>query len=364
MKKVFISGCYDILHGGHIEFFNQAKSLGDYLIVSFASDEVLWMYKKRKPSIPENHKLFILSSLTMIDEVMIGSNVDQIGIEFEDALAESRPDILAVTEDDTFGEIKKQLCKKYGVEYVVLPKTLNYDKISTTNILNNIRTPVTSPLRVDFGGGWLDVPSFASSDSYIVNCAVTPLVSLKDWQYKQNSGMGGSAAWAYLNGKDGIQSELDMGVGWQDPAIVQETGVCVWRSGERPVLECKYNPDWLTGKMALLYTGTQHVTKDLKHIPHDWDSIKLAGNIAKTAIEHKDVQILGNAINTSYKAQLAEDMEELTDYGLEISKKYCGSGHGGYALYIFESEHNRDEFGCLPNTILIEPYLRETGKLW
>ena len=41
MRKVFVTGCYDILHAGHIQFFEEARALGDYLIVSFASSEVL-----------------------------------------------------------------------------------------------------------------------------------------------------------------------------------------------------------------------------------------------------------------------------------------------------------------------------------
>ncbi len=58
MKKVFVSGCYDIVHAGHIQFFEEARALGDYLIVSFASEPVLWHHKQRKPSIPDEHKKF------------------------------------------------------------------------------------------------------------------------------------------------------------------------------------------------------------------------------------------------------------------------------------------------------------------
>ncbi len=49
MKKVFVSGCYDIIHGDHVEFFRKAKSYGDNLTVCYASDEVLWLTKQRKP---------------------------------------------------------------------------------------------------------------------------------------------------------------------------------------------------------------------------------------------------------------------------------------------------------------------------
>ena len=45
-RKVFVSGCYDILHTGHVQFFQDAKALGDHLTVCFASDEVLMLAKK------------------------------------------------------------------------------------------------------------------------------------------------------------------------------------------------------------------------------------------------------------------------------------------------------------------------------
>jgi len=139
IKKVFVSGCYDILHGGHIEFFNQAKSLGDYLIVSFASDKSLELHKHKKTSIPENHKRKILESLRMVDEVVMGDYLDEIGMDFKNHFLRIKPDILAVTEDDKYGEQKIALCNKIGAKYVVLPKNLDFDKISTTEIIKKIK---------------------------------------------------------------------------------------------------------------------------------------------------------------------------------------------------------------------------------
>lgn len=48
-----------------------------------------------------------------------------------------------------------------------------------------------------------------------MNCAIEPLVSLHSWPYEKSSGLGGSAAWAALNGENCLRSELDLGVGWQ-----------------------------------------------------------------------------------------------------------------------------------------------------
>ena len=210
MKKVFISGCYDIIHGGHVQFFNEAKALGDYLIVCIASDDVLWMEKKRKSSLPNEHKKSVIQSLEMVNEVVVGETME-MGLDFKDHFLRIKPDILVVTKDDKYEKIKRELCAQTGTTYHVLPKTPpNFDPVTTSNIVNWVRAPADVPLRVDFAGGWLDVPKLSRKGGFIVNCAITPGVSLKNWDYKKRSGLGGSAAWAILNGQDGIESELDL----------------------------------------------------------------------------------------------------------------------------------------------------------
>jgi hypothetical protein len=79
------------------------------------------------------------------------------------------------------------------------------------------------PARVDLAGGWLDVPSKADPRGFIVNCAITPFAH-PDGPYAPGSGVGGSAAVAVFEGKRAIETELAWGAGWQDPAIIQETG--------------------------------------------------------------------------------------------------------------------------------------------
>ena len=252
MKKVFVSGCYDIVHAGHIQFFEEARALGDYLIVSFASEPVLWHHKQRKPSIPDEHKKVLLESLRMVDKVILGTGMKK-GLDFEEEFLQERPDVLAVTEDDLYSGIKKELCSRVGASYVVLPKTPpKFAPVSTTMLVNRIKAPSTVPLRVDFAGGWLDVPRYARKGSYVVNCAITPMVSLCEWPYEKRSGLGGSGAWAMLEGRDPVASELALGVGWQDPAVIAETGLCVWRSGSSPVLDVKGTGDFLEGRMAIL----------------------------------------------------------------------------------------------------------------
>lgn len=153
MKKVFVSGCYDIVHAGHIQFFEEARALGDYLIVSFASEPVLWHHKQRKPSIPDEHKKVLLESLRMVDKVILGTGMKK-GLDFEEEFLQEKPDILAVTEDDLYSDIKKELCARVGANYLVLPKTPpKFTPVSTTMLVNRIKAPSAVPLRVDFAGG-------------------------------------------------------------------------------------------------------------------------------------------------------------------------------------------------------------------
>ncbi|KKQ56608.1 MAG: Cytidyltransferase-related domain protein [Parcubacteria group bacterium GW2011_GWA2_38_13] len=360
MKKVFVSGCYDIVHGGHIEFFTQAKKYGDYLIVSVANDKVLEIHKDRKSSLPVEHKVRLLKAISIIDEVVVGDGLEP-GLDFKEHFLRIKPNYLVATEDDKFGEKKKKLCAEVGAQYVVIPKTLSYEKISTTEIINFIKAPKQIPLRVDFAGGWLDVPKFSRNGGYIVNCAISPLVSLSHWEYEIKSGLGGSAAYSVLMGKNAVETELNIGVGWQDPAIISETGLCVWRSGELPVLEMKINPSFLLGKMTLYWTGTTHSTPDNTNRARDYDLIYKAGIIAADAIFYKQFEKLWEAVKLSYRAQLQEGMSALPDFG-EIAKKYCGGGWGGYALYIFDNVIERDKFLIQKNTKKIEPYIANNIK--
>lgn len=215
--------------------------------------------------------------------------------------------------------------------------------------------PLEVPCRVDFAGGWLDVPAFAMEGAYVVNCAISPLVSLTNWPYRKNAGVGGSAAWSVLRGLDAVNEELKF-TGWQDPAVIIETGLCVWRSGPKPVLDFKTNPDFLHGLMALWYSGKQHCTADLLKLPRNYHSIRRAANIAAEAARESNLTKLAEAINQTHNAQLEEGMTVVPSALRALAYKYVGSGHGGYVLYLFHSSADRDLFCHKADTLAIEPY--------
>jgi glycerol-3-phosphate cytidylyltransferase-like family protein len=320
MTHVLVSGCYDILHAGH--------------------------------------KAAIIASLSMVDRVVLGEG-PKPGLDFEDHFLRLRPDILAVTDDDQYVDLKRALCAQVGARYHVLAKTPpSCAPVSTTPVVRLIRAPSHAPLRIDFAGGWLDVPRFARPSAHIVNCAISPLVSLHHWPYHARAGLGGSGAYALLRGDDSVSAELNLGVGWQDPAIIFETGLCIWKSGPRPRLELKRDGELLRGCMALIWTGNPHDTPGVVHLKRDYDLIQRAGALAREAVLFENLPLLAESVRMSYAAQLGEGMEPLSDVPDALACKYCGGGWGGYAVYLFQAEADRDQFVAQAGAVAIEPYLR------
>jgi cytidyltransferase-like protein len=345
MKRVFVSGCFDILHAGHLAFLNAAKGLGDFLTVSFASEEVLWAYKHKRPSLPDAHKKALLESLRMVDEVVVATGLEP-GLDFKEEFIARKPHVLAATADDQFSDKKRSLCESVGASYVVLPKTPPpFDPVSTSSILQRLRAPVELPLRVDFAVSWLDSPRFARKGAYLVNCAISPLVSLHSWPYRQRAGLGGSGAWAWLNGKDAVQEELASGVGWQDAAVTREGGLCVWWSGAVPKLAFKRDgSNMLGGRMALLWTGCEHDSPRIARLERDVKGAETAGALAAEAVLSEDIELLAEAVRCSNEIHLREGMTPLPVVKDALAWKYCGSGWGGYALYLFKAKSRRDAF--------------------
>jgi D-beta-D-heptose 7-phosphate kinase/D-beta-D-heptose 1-phosphate adenosyltransferase len=70
-RIVFTNGCFDVLHPGHIKTLEQARALGDALIVAINSDASVSSLKPGRPLIPENERAEILAALECVDAVVI-----------------------------------------------------------------------------------------------------------------------------------------------------------------------------------------------------------------------------------------------------------------------------------------------------
>ena len=353
MRRILVSGCYDILHAGHVQFLEDAKRLGDSLIVCIPSDRVIRKLKGRHPALPQDNRVVLMYGLRPVDVVVVGDSEDPV-MNFVDCLQPGM--ILVSTDDDAHADRKREYCESIGAEYIQIHKTkVLCTPTSTTEIRSRLTAPGQVPLRVDFAGGWLDVPKYAREGAYVVNCAISPTVSVGEWGYRSYSGLGGSAAAAVLAGKDPIASELQI-AGWQDAAVIQQTGLCVWRSAQRPVLDAQVNCDFLRGKMAIEWSGSGHSTGDLVDRKRDYDTIAKASVEAREAVMAQDVQGLMSAVQMSYEAQLDEGMTKLGRL-FGCASKYLGSGHGGYILRLFYDGDLRDRYVAETcDARVVEPY--------
>lgn len=96
MKRIVVNGTFDILHRGHIELLNYAKSLGDYLLVCIDSDALVSF--KKGPDRPINNqweRMLMLKNLKAVDDVWIFNS----DIELENQLWEYKPDIMVKGSD-------------------------------------------------------------------------------------------------------------------------------------------------------------------------------------------------------------------------------------------------------------------------
>jgi cytidyltransferase-like protein len=181
-KKVFVSGCFDLLHSGHIAFFEEAAKYGD-LHVAIGSDQTLFELKGRCPVNSEDERLFMIRSVSYVKEAVISRGSGML--DFVDELKAIQPDIFIVNEDGNIPE-KQRLCEELGIEYLVLHREPREGLAprSTTAL----RTICNIPFRVDLAGGWLDQPFVSKYCSGpVITFSIEPTID-----FNERSGMATS----------------------------------------------------------------------------------------------------------------------------------------------------------------------------
>lgn len=153
VKKVFVSGCYDLLHSGHVEFFRQAAEYGD-LYVGIGSDKTILNYKNHKTVYSEQERLFMVKSIKYVRDAYINSG-DGI-LDFIPTLDIVKPDILVVNSDGG-SDSKRRLCEERGIEYVVLERD-PHEGLQARSSTELKKSPCKIPTRIDLAGTWIDQP--------------------------------------------------------------------------------------------------------------------------------------------------------------------------------------------------------------
>ncbi len=153
-KKVFVSGCYDMLHSGHVAFFKEASQYGN-LYVGIGSDSTIEALKGRQTINSQAERLYMVESVKHVTGAWVntGSGI----LDFEDDIKKIKPDIFIVNEDG-HSPLKEQLCRDMGIEYKILERIpeAGLPARSTTAIrTGNVNS---LPYRIDIAGTWIDQP--------------------------------------------------------------------------------------------------------------------------------------------------------------------------------------------------------------
>lgn len=183
-KKVFVSGCYDLLHSGHIEFFIQASRYGD-LYVGIGSDETYMDYKHRKPMFPQEERLFMVKSIKYVKDAYI--NAGHGVMDYIPTLDIVKPDIFVVNAEGG-SEEKRRLCAENGIQYIELERTpheglqaRSSSSLKAALGKDDSSTVEGIPTRIDLAGTWIDQPYVSCyHPGWAITISLEPTFEVRD----------------------------------------------------------------------------------------------------------------------------------------------------------------------------------------
>lgn len=349
-----VSGCYDMLHIGHVRFLEQAAELG-CLTVCVATDRTIQRLKGRVPEIGEVDRLEMVQALRCVNRAVLSPGTGWL--DFEPCLRELKPDILVVNFDGQHPG-KRELCHELGVEYRVIDQRTGPH---TTQLRQRCRIPY----RIDIAGGWLDQPMVS------VHCPGPVIVASvePDHEFNLRSGMATStretakALWGcQLPQRDPeeigrILFACENPPGKQEVAGSQDALGIVLPGLNRLDYAGEYWPvaiqrsednrllSWLESHVRLLPTPERpesfsvlsqtNITKDSAR------RLSTAASNCWDAMGRQDVKALGETVTEACRAQLEmfplmriPSLERAWDDSRWLGAKLCGAGGGGYILAI------------------------------
>jgi len=109
MTKVMCTGTFDILHQGHLDYFRQAKQLGDYLVVVVARDSNA-IKEGKQLRFKEKERLEHVASQKIVDKAVLGNEGDKLKI-----VEQEKPDVICLGYDQGDEEKLKEALAKRGI---------------------------------------------------------------------------------------------------------------------------------------------------------------------------------------------------------------------------------------------------------
>jgi len=363
MKKVFVSGCFDLLHSGHVAFFEEAAKHGE-LYVGIGSDNTINSLKGRKTVNTEQERLYMIQALKAVTDAWV--NTGSGLLDFLDDMKRFKPDIFFVNEDGHTPD-KEKICRELGIEYVV-SKRIPHGQLPARST-TALRKECMIPYRIDIAGGWLDQP-------YVSKYHPGPVLTISiepDYEFNDRSGMSTSTR---KKAVEMWQTDIPQG----DPEKLAKTLFCFENppgkteiSGSQDslgiVLPCLnkldyddgywpvhitsvYDEDILQWIESHIYLVALSPRRNAYNVLDGTDITRAkVKNLADAAEEcwkailSKDIRAFGSAFKASFEAQIAM-FPNMVDEGiletLEQQKgdalgwKLSGAGGGGYLIFVAE----------------------------
>jgi cytidyltransferase-like protein len=365
-KKVFVSGCFDILHSGHIAFLKEAAQFGD-LYVGLGSDKTIYDLKGRKTINSEDERLYMLEALSCVHKVRInlGSGI----LDFLGDLKSLGPDIFIVNEDGHTPD-KEQICKELGIEYKVL-KRIPYANLpvrSTTSLRKE--TPI--PYRIDLAGTWIDQPYVSKfNPGWAITASIEPTI-----EFNERSGMATSTRKKAIElWNDNLPMEnpeklakilfrYDNDPGTKDVSGSQDSiGITLPGINRFYYEKEKYWPSkfesitdlsiikWLEDRIYMVTLWPRPsdfvVLENTNITPANVKSLADAAEMAWDGLIRKDIKTFTKGFTASFDSQVRmfpKMMNQKIDRAIDghrdkaLSWKLSGAGGGGYLILISEEE--------------------------
>lgn len=174
-KKVMVSGCYDLLHAGHIAFFKTAAQYGE-LHVFVGQDENIKQLKGKAPYFSQEERKYMVGAVKYVEEAHIASGSGML--DFEPDMKVLKPDIFIVNSDG-YTPGKKRICEENGVELVVLERIPEEGLPARSS--SGSKKELKFPYRVCLAGGWMDQPWVSEiHPGSVVVAQVWPTIDFND----------------------------------------------------------------------------------------------------------------------------------------------------------------------------------------
>jgi cytidyltransferase-like protein len=378
-KKVFVSGCFDMLHSGHVAFLREAAEYGD-VYIGLGSDATVRDLKGREPVNSEDERAYMLRALSCVTEVRI--NKGSGFLDFLDSMKAVSPDIFIVNEDGHSPE-KESLCREMNIGYLVLKRIpyANLPARSTTDL----RTIKPMPYRIDLAGTWIDQPYVSK---YYPGSAITASIE-PTIEFNERSGMATSTrkkAIELWNGflpmekpeklaKTLFRYDNDPGIkevsGSQDSIGITMPGINKFYYGKESYWPSRFDaisdPEtikWLEDRLYMLTLWPRpvgfNVLSETNINKKNVMKLTEAADLAWEGLLNRDIKVFSKGFLDSFYSQVTMFPGMLNPEIEVIIKKYkkdalawklSGAGGGGYLIMISEKP--------LPNCFKIKIRMKE-----